>query len=78
MPLDNIVKNWKNSAQTILPSNVMSGSPSDVQSSWRETHQRFGRIDVLVNNAAIVTHFPTAGATPWPRIRDMDESFGTE
>jgi NAD(P)-dependent dehydrogenase (short-subunit alcohol dehydrogenase family) len=34
----------------------------------------FGSIDVLINNAAIVTHFGM-GAPPWPRIRDMDKDF---
>lgn len=34
---------------------------------------RFGCIDVLVNDAAVVTHF---GWEPrWPRIADMDKSF---
>lgn len=35
---------------------------------------RFGRIDVLVNNAAIVPHFQW-GLPLWPRIRDMDQDF---
>jgi NAD(P)-dependent dehydrogenase (short-subunit alcohol dehydrogenase family) len=33
----------------------------------------FGRIDSLVNNAAIVTHF--AWSRRWPVIRDMEYSF---
>src|SRR5437867_8657567 len=39
-----------------------------------KTLERFGRIDVLVNNAAIVTHFQW-GLPPWPRIRDMEKDF---
>jgi 3-oxoacyl-[acyl-carrier protein] reductase len=35
---------------------------------------RFGRVDVLVNNAAIVPHFAW-GIPRWPRVRDMDASF---
>ncbi|OGQ78989.1 MAG: hypothetical protein A3F90_07055 [Deltaproteobacteria bacterium RIFCSPLOWO2_12_FULL_60_19] len=35
---------------------------------------RFGRIDVLVNNAAIVPHFAW-GIPRWPRIRDMEKDF---
>jgi 3-oxoacyl-[acyl-carrier protein] reductase len=38
------------------------------------TLDRFGRIDVLVNNAAIVTHFQW-GLPQWPRIRDMEKDF---
>ena len=34
---------------------------------------RYGRIDTLVNNAGIVTHF--SWAPRWPRIRDMDLAF---
>ena len=36
--------------------------------------RRFGRIDVLINNAAIVTHF-AMGSPRWPRIRDMEKDF---
>lgn len=39
-----------------------------------QTLARFGRIDVLHNNAAIVPHFQW-GITPWPRIRDLEPSF---
>jgi NAD(P)-dependent dehydrogenase (short-subunit alcohol dehydrogenase family) len=38
------------------------------------TMERFGRIDVLHNNAAIVTHFHW-GIPHWPRIRDLEPSF---
>lgn len=34
---------------------------------------RYGRIDTLVNNAGIVTHF--SWAPRWPRIADLDLSF---
>src|SRR5919198_3190138 len=35
---------------------------------------RFGRIDVLINNAAIVPHFAW-GIPRWSRISDMDKEF---
>lgn len=35
---------------------------------------RYGRIDVLHNNAAIVTHFQWGGPM-WPRIGELDPSF---
>ncbi len=34
----------------------------------------FGHIDVLFNNAAVVTHF-AMGFPRWPHIRDMDKGF---
>ena len=37
---------------------------------------RFGRIDVMVNNAAIVPHFAW-GIPRWPRSRRCRWSFGT-
>jgi NAD(P)-dependent dehydrogenase (short-subunit alcohol dehydrogenase family) len=36
--------------------------------------KRYGRIDVLHNNAAIVTHFQWGGPV-WPRIGELDPSF---
>lgn len=42
----------------------------EVEALMRAAWQRFGRIDILINCAAIVTHFHT-GAPRWPRIRDM-------
>ena len=39
-----------------------------------KTLDRFGRIDVLINNAAIVSHFQW-GLPLWPKIRDMDREF---
>jgi 3-oxoacyl-[acyl-carrier protein] reductase len=44
-----------------------------VRSMMDQVNGHFGRIDVLVNNAAIVTHF--SWMPRWPRIRDMDKAF---
>jgi NAD(P)-dependent dehydrogenase (short-subunit alcohol dehydrogenase family) len=36
--------------------------------------RRFGQIDVLINDAAIVPHFAW-GIPRWPRIQDMEKEF---
>jgi 3-oxoacyl-[acyl-carrier protein] reductase len=46
----------------------------DVRRMVDQVVNRFGRIDVLINNAAIVPHFAW-GIPRWPRISDMDKEF---
>lgn len=45
-----------------------------VKGAFEQVVQRFGRIDVLVNNAAIVPHFAW-GIPRWPLVRDMGMGF---
>jgi NAD(P)-dependent dehydrogenase (short-subunit alcohol dehydrogenase family) len=48
--------------------------PERVRAMVDEVKQRYGRIDVLINDAGIVTHF-RYGEPRWPRIADMEPEF---
>lgn len=55
-----------------VPTNVRE--ESEVRELMAQAVERFGRIDVLVNNAAVVTHFQW-GLPRWPAIKGMETSF---
>jgi NAD(P)-dependent dehydrogenase (short-subunit alcohol dehydrogenase family) len=48
--------------------------PEQVKATIDKVHQQYGRIDVLINDAGIVTHF-RYGEPRWPRIADMEVDF---
>ena len=74
VPLDTVERELhERGARTLaVPTDVRS--EEQVQSLVNAAMEQFGRIDVLVNNAAIVTHF-LWGLPRWPRVRDMDKAF---
>lgn len=45
-----------------------------VRGMFEQVAKKFGQIDVLVNDAAIVPHFAW-GIPRWPLVRDMDKTF---
>jgi NAD(P)-dependent dehydrogenase (short-subunit alcohol dehydrogenase family) len=63
-----------NQATETLGINVDVRDESAVKKMVDQVMSRFGRIDVLVNDAAIVPHFAW-GIPRWPRISDMPKDF---
>ncbi len=57
-----------------VPIRVDVRSEEDVKRMVNQVVNRFGQIDVLINNAAIVPHFAW-GIPRWPRIGDMEKEF---
>jgi NAD(P)-dependent dehydrogenase (short-subunit alcohol dehydrogenase family) len=73
-PMDNVVSEIEAIGGDVLPVRTDVGVEDDVRALMDKVYRQYGRIDVLINDAGIVTHFHE-GAPRWPRIRDMDLSF---
>jgi NAD(P)-dependent dehydrogenase (short-subunit alcohol dehydrogenase family) len=72
-PLDTTAGILKGMGQDPLLAKADVGDEADVQRMVSAVLDRYGHIDVLVNNAGIATH--AAWEKHWPRIRDMDKTF---
>lgn len=72
--LQNVADESRRSGTAVLALKTDVRVEEDVRRMVDRTMDRFGRIDILINNAAVVTHFGM-GSPLWPRIRDMDEAF---
>src|SRR4051812_36198857 len=70
-PLARVVGECQRYEAEVLPFQTDLREPEQVRAMIDEVHQRYGRIDVLINDAGIVTHFRYAGTERWPRIVDM-------
>jgi len=73
-PMDNVVSEIESTGAEYMAVRTNVTDESSVRSLMNQVYRKWGRIDVLINNAGIVTHFHT-GAPRWPRIRDMDRAF---
>ncbi len=73
-PMDTIVKEVEERGAEILPIKTDVTDEASVKSMVEQVYRRWGRIDVLINDAGIVTHFAVGGPR-WPGIRDMPREF---
>jgi dihydroxycyclohexadiene carboxylate dehydrogenase len=74
-PLDQTADECRARGVEVLPLQVDVRDPEQVKSAIDQIQQHYGRIDVLVNDAAIVTHFRYAGVQRWPRLAEMEPEF---
>jgi len=72
--LDQTRKELEGMTSEVLSAKVDVRNEEEVREFMAQVANRFGQIDVLVNNAAIVPHF-NWGISRWAVIRDMDKSF---
>jgi 3-oxoacyl-[acyl-carrier protein] reductase len=72
--LDNVMSEIKAMDAEVLGVQGSVRDEDDVRSLMQQAVDRFGRIDVLVNNAGIVPHFAW-GVPRWAAIKDMEKSF---
>jgi NAD(P)-dependent dehydrogenase (short-subunit alcohol dehydrogenase family) len=72
--MDTVTRELGNLQAEVLPVHTDVTSEDDVRSLFDQVYRRWGRIDVLINNAGIAPHF-AVGAPRWPRIRDLPLEF---
>ena len=73
-PMDGVAAELKGTGAEVLTVHTDVREEAQVKALVDQVVGRFGRIDVLVNNAAIVTHFQW-GNPRWPLVKDLDKGF---
>ncbi|HZT06507.1 MAG TPA: SDR family NAD(P)-dependent oxidoreductase [Chloroflexota bacterium] len=73
-PLDNVSKDLEEAEAEYLAIPADVTNVDSVRNLVDTVMDKYGRIDVLDNNAAIVTHFQW-GTGVWPRIAELDPAF---
>jgi 3-oxoacyl-[acyl-carrier protein] reductase len=73
-PMATIVSEAEALGAEVLPVETDVTNETQVRSMVDQVYRRWGRVNVLINDAGIVTHFHV-GSPRWPRIRDMPREF---
>ena len=73
-PMDAVIEEVVTAGAEVLPIQLDIRDEDQVKAAIERVHTHYGRIDVLINDAAIVTHFQ-AGSPRWAPIREMESSF---
>jgi NAD(P)-dependent dehydrogenase (short-subunit alcohol dehydrogenase family) len=73
-PMDELIDELSTLGADVVGISTDVTDEDSVKGLFDATYKRHGRIDTLINNAAIVTHFHL-GAPRWSRIRDMNRDF---
>ena len=82
-PMDTVAREVASAGGEVLTVPTDVRIEDDVESLMEQVHARYGRIDVLVNNAAIVTHFragerlPGRASATWKRTSSTTSSGPT-
>ncbi|HEY3117151.1 MAG TPA: SDR family NAD(P)-dependent oxidoreductase [Chloroflexota bacterium] len=72
--VDPVVEELKQKDVEVLGVQTDVRNEDQVRALMAQAHEKFGHIDVLVNNAGIVPHF-NWGVQRWAKIIDMDQAF---
>jgi len=73
-PMDVVAGELRGIGAEVLSVPTDVTNEASVRNLFSTAFARHGRIDTLINNAGIVTHFHV-GSPRWSRIRDMDQGF---
>jgi NAD(P)-dependent dehydrogenase (short-subunit alcohol dehydrogenase family) len=73
-PMTTVVQEVQSLGAEILPLPTDITDEDQVRALFDRVYHRWGKIDVLVNDAGIAPHF-AVGAPRWPRVRDLPLDF---
>lgn len=72
--MERVVSEIREIGSDALAVNADVRDEAQVKALMERAASHFGSVDILLNNAAIVTHFQW-GVPIWPPVRDMEQSF---